>query len=97
MGGAIYILTNKNNTTLYIGVTSDLIARLYEHQTKFNPSSFTARYNLSKLIYFESFHHIEEAISREKYLKGKSRKFKEDLIKSTNPNWKDISDELNDW
>ena len=93
-GGAIYILTNKNNTVLYTGVTSDLRKRLYEHKNKSHPSGFTARYNVSKLVYFEVFSLIEEAIAREKQIKGGSRKKKIQLIDSLNPDWKDLSGEF---
>ena len=89
-GGVVYILTNKNNTTLYVGVTSDLITRVTQHKEKFYKSSFTARYNLMKLVYFETFHSIEEAIQREKQLKAGSRKKKEVLINSINPEWNDL-------
>lgn len=92
-GGAVYILTNKNNTVLYIGVTSDLKKRMYEHQNKLYSSSFTAKYNIDKLVYFESFFSIEEAIAREKQLKNGSRKKKIDLIESINPTWTDLSNE----
>jgi putative endonuclease len=90
----IYILTNKHNTTLYVGVTNNLPARLWEHRTKRNPKCFTARYNIFKLIYFESFDSIEDAIKREKYIKGKKRQWKEDLIKTMNPEWKDLTNEV---
>ena len=93
-GGAIYILTNKNNTVLYIGVTSDLYSRVYEHKTKLYPKSFTARYNIDKLVYFEAFHDIEEAINREKQLKAGSRAKKIKLIESINPEWKDLFEEV---
>lgn len=73
-GGCIYIMTNKNNTTLYTGVTSDLKVRVYQHKTHLFPNSFTAIYKLQKLVYYEIFHNIEEAISREKQIKGGSRK-----------------------
>ena len=96
-GGAVYILTNKNNTTLYIGVTSDLFSRITEHREKKFPKSFTARYNLFKLVYFETYHSIEEAIYREKQLKGGSRKKKEDLINSTNPAWNDLYEDVANW
>ena len=92
-GGYAYIITNKNKTTLYIGVTSSLFERIYEHKNKIYPKSFSARYNLSYLIYYEGFQAIEEAIAREKYLKGKSRKFKEDLINSFNPSWRDLTED----
>jgi putative endonuclease len=87
----IYILTNKYNTTLYIGVTNNLSSLLYEHQTKQDPKSFTARYNIFKLVYFEGFASIVEAIDREKYLKGKSRNWKFERIKTTNPMMEDLS------
>ena len=90
-GGYIYIMTNKHNTTLYIGVTSDLLNRVNEHKNKIYKKSFTARYNIDKLVYYEGFHSIEEAIIREKQLKGGSRKMKENLINKFNPDWKDIS------
>ena len=79
-GGAVYILTNRNHTTLYIGVTSDLYSRLQEHRMRDHPRSFTARYKLYQLVYYELFHSIEEAIAREKQLKGGSRISKEELI-----------------
>ncbi len=95
-GGAVYILTNKNHTTLYVGVTSDLQSRLNEHKLKKYPNSFTARYNLDKLVYYEAFHSIEEAVLREKQIKGGSRKKKEDLIRSINPDWQDLNNKLLD-
>ena len=90
----IYILTNTRNTTLYVGVTNNLPTRLWEHRTKRNPRCFTARYNLSSLVYYETFELITEAIKREKYIKGKSRKWKEELIKTMNPVWRDLTDEV---
>lgn len=81
-GGCIYLLTNKNNTTIYVGVTSDLRNRILENRQKKYPKSFSARYNLNKLVYYETFHSIEEAINREKQIKAGSRKTKEDLINS---------------
>ncbi|WP_370088688.1 GIY-YIG nuclease family protein [Ekhidna sp.] len=96
-GGAVYILTNQSNSTLYVGVTSDLYTRITNHKEKKEPKSFTARYNLNKLVYYESFHSIEEAIAREKQLKGGSRKKKEDLINSVNPKWNDLFDEVAEW
>ena len=93
-GGAIYILTNKNNTVLYTGVTSDLRKRLYEHKNKLYTTSFTKKYNVSKLVYFEAFPLIEEAIAREKQIKGGSRKKKIELINSLNPEWNDLSEQF---
>ena len=64
-GGAVYIMTNAHHTVFYTGVTSDLITRIHQHKTKHYPKSFTARYNITKLVYYEGFHDIEEAIYRE--------------------------------
>ncbi len=88
-GGYIYILTNKNNTVRYTGVTSNLANRLHEHRTGKYITSFTHRYNVTKLVYFEEFISIEEAIFREKQIKAGSRQKKLDLINSFNPEWKD--------
>jgi putative endonuclease len=96
-GGCIYIMTNKLNTTLYTGVTSDLYYRVLEHKEKKYPKGFTARYNLTKLVYYEVFHSIEEAIAREKQIKGGSRNDKEQLINSINLNWNDLFDEVAKW
>ena len=86
-------MTNKNNTVIYIGVTSDLLKRVYQHKTK-TYKGFTAKYNCDKLIYFEEFDAINLAISREKQLKSGNRKRKERLINAENPEWNDLSD---DW
>lgn len=86
----VYILTNKNNTTLYVGVTNDLHRRLYEHQHGCI-EGFTKKYNLHKLVYFEHTFNIEDAIAREKQLKGWTRKKKEALINSINKEWNDLS------
>jgi Predicted endonuclease containing a URI domain len=93
-GGYIYMMTNKNKTTLYIGVTSDLVKRIYEHRNKENPNSFTARYNLDYCVYYEEFADIDTAILREKQLKGWTRKKKDWLINQINPDWKDLSSDL---
>jgi len=90
-------MTNKNNTTLYTGVTSDLKSRVSQHKNNLFPKSFTASYNLHKLVYYEGFHRIEEAITREKQIKAGSRKKKEILINSINPNWNDLYDEILEW
>ncbi len=95
-GGSIYMMTNEFNTVIYIGVTSDLLSRISEHKNKKYLGSFTSRYKISKLIYYETFHDIEEAIAREKQLKGGSRKKKVALIESMNPKWEDLYDKL-DW
>ena len=93
-GGFVYIITNQSNDVLYTGVTSALRARIFEHRTKFYPKSFTARYNCDKIVWFEFFLRIEEAIEREKQIKAGSRKAKESLINSSNPTWKDLWDEI---
>ena len=86
----IYILTNKYNKVLYIGVTSNLIKRIFEHKSKTDLKSFTAKYNLNKLVYYESSEDIVSAIEREKYLKHKTRNSKIQLIQNMNPNFKDL-------
>ena len=96
-GGVTYITTNSNNSTLYCGVTSDLRNRIVEHMTKIYPRSFSARYNLNKLVYYESFSTIEAAIAHEKYIKGKKRSWKNELIYKTNPNWLNLWEEIKDW
>ena len=84
MSGYTYILFNKRNGTLYIGVTSNLVKRVYEHKNKL-VDGFTKKYNIDKLGYYEIFDDIEEAIIREKKLKGASRKKKLELIEMNNP------------
>ncbi len=88
---AIYFMTNKNNTVLYIGVTSDLIKRVYQHKIKAY-KGFTEKYNCDKLVYFEVFSNINEAVLREKQLKKGNRKRKNDLVNQTNPEWEDLSE-----
>ncbi len=94
--GFIYIITNKNNTVLYIGVTSNLPQRIEEHKQKRYENSFSARYNLNKLVYYEQFQMIGDAIGREKQLKAGNRATKEKLINSINPNWNDLYEEIID-
>lgn len=89
-GGYIYILTNKSHKTLYVGVTNCLKRRVSEHKRKIHPNSFTARYNVSKLVYYEVFDRIEAAIAREKQLKAGNRARKLDLINKFNPHWEEI-------
>ena len=91
--GYIYILTNKNNTVLYTGVTSNLAKRIYEHKNHI-VDGFSKKYNLEKLVYYELFQDITLAIQREKQIKAGTRKKKEGLINSINPNWNDLSEEL---
>ena len=86
---AIYIMTNKRNGTLYTGVTSDLVRRVYEHKSK-ETVGFTSKYNCVLLVYYELYDKIYEAITREKQLKGGSRKKKISLIEKLNPSWLDL-------
>ncbi|MCT4575177.1 MAG: GIY-YIG nuclease family protein [Alphaproteobacteria bacterium] len=90
----VYIVTNKNNTVLYTGITSNLIQRIYKHKDRTYDNSFTKRYNVDKLVYFEVFGDIELAILREKEIKGFLRSKKEELINKTNPNWHDMYGEI---
>jgi len=90
--GFVYILANDNNSVLYTGVTSNLKDRLIQHKHKKRSNSFTARYNLRKLVYYERLQTIGEAIKREKQIKGGSRRKKIDLINSMNPEWNDLSE-----
>jgi putative endonuclease len=94
MKGFVYIMTNDNNTVLYTGVTSDIRDRVIKHIEKKYPGSFTARYNIRKLVYFERFDNVGKAIKREKQIKAGSRKKKLDLINSRNPEWRDLIIEL---
>jgi putative endonuclease len=91
----VYILTNKRHTVLYVGVTNDLIGRLWDH--RHGPPSlhrFTSRYNVTELVYYEQFGSIIEAIAREKQIKSWSRAKKEKLITEHNPTWVDLSREF---
>ena len=90
-------MTNKTNTVLYTGVTSELYIKIGQHRERLDPKSFTARYKVWKLVYSEGFHFIEEAIHREKQIKGGSREKKEKLINSMNPEWKDLYNEVLSW
>ena len=92
----IYLLTNLNNTVIYTGVTNDLERRIYEHKEKLNPDSFSAKYKLCKLVYYEVFEDINLAIKREKQIKGGSRQSKVNLIESGNEFWIDLYRELFD-
>ena len=85
----IYILTNDNNSTLYIGVTSNLVQRIYEHKNK-QIKGFSSKYNLNKLVYFEQLEDMDSAILREKRLKKWNREWKNRLINELNPSWKDL-------
>jgi putative endonuclease len=90
---AIYIMTNHHNTTLYTGVTSDLIKRVYQHKNKFI-KGFSQKYNCNKLVYYELHLDMYCAISREKQIKAGPRKKKIELVEKTNPEWKDLYDSI---
>jgi len=87
------MMTNRTNRVIYTGVTSDLLKRVYEHKEKLI-EGFTNKYNVTKLVYYEVFNDIENAIIREKQIKAGSRRKKVDLIKDMNPELKDLYDEL---
>lgn len=93
-GGAVYIMSSVNKRILYVGVSSDLKGRVWEHKDKKYPNSFTAKYNCVLLVYYRRFDSIEDAIVEEKRIKGGNRKQKEDLINSMNNNWIDLYDQL---
>ncbi len=89
----VYILTSKRNKTLYVGVTNDIIRRVFEHKQK-KIDGFTKKYNVNKLVYFEETDDIYAAIYREKQLKWWKRKWKLDLIETMNPDWNDLFYEI---
>jgi putative endonuclease len=93
-GGFIYIMTNPKNTVLYTGVTSRLKERVWEHKTKHYQTSFTSKYQINKLVYYEEFNSIQDAISREKQIKAGSRERKIKLVESLNPDWKDLFEDF---
>ena len=89
-----YIMSNKNRTTFYVGVTNDLERRVFEHVTSFKPDSFTSKYNLFDLVYYETLSDISKAIDRETQLKNWHRQWKINLIKTVNPEMKKFSRRL---
>jgi len=89
-GGYVYILASKKRGTLYIGVTSDLVARIYQHKTEYQ-EGFTKQHNVKILVWFESFPTIEEAIQQEKRLKKWNRLWKIELIEQSNPEWLELN------
>ncbi len=93
----VYIMFNKRNGTLYVGVTNDVVRRVHEHKTKVSPKSFTAKYGCNKLGYYEEFNYVNDALEREKKLKSGSRKNKIALIESINPDWLDLSEQDMFW
>ncbi|HQV65123.1 MAG TPA: GIY-YIG nuclease family protein [Candidatus Paceibacterota bacterium] len=88
----VYILANDRNGTIYIGITSNLEKRIREHKTKVYEQSFTSKYEINKLVYYESTENAESAVTREKQLKNWKRNWKIDLIEKVNPQWKDLSE-----
>ena len=96
-GSYIYMLTNYTNNVLYIGVTSELYFRIKEHKEKKYPTSFTSKYNCNKLVFYEYFTSIEEAIHREKQLKKWKRNWKITLIENFNPFWEDLTIKIIDY
>ena len=91
--GYIYIITSTNNKVLYIGVTNNLIRRIYEHKNKM-VKGFSKTYNLNKLVYYEQYPTIQQAIEREKQLKTWHRPWKNRLINKLNPSWRDLYEEI---
>ena len=90
----VYILASATNYTVYIGVTSDLVRRVYEHREHLDQHSFTSKYDVYKLVYFEQTNDVKVALEREKQLKGWRRSKKNALIESMNPEWKDLYPDL---
>ena len=86
----VYILTNKYYTVLYTGVTSDLLRRIYEHKNHLNNDSFTEKYNVTRLVYFEETSDVKAALEREKQIKSWNRDRKTALIMENNPHWEDL-------
>ncbi|MEA1958514.1 MAG: GIY-YIG nuclease family protein [Chloroflexota bacterium] len=89
----IYMMTNKNNSVLYTGVTNDLKRKAYEHKQKF-VEGFTKKYNVTRLVYYEICDDAESAIFKEKQIKGWPRKKKDDLVNSMNPEWRDLYEDI---
>ena len=90
----VYILASVTNVTLYIGVTNDLLRRVYQHKNDMDPDSFSAKYKTHKLVYFEQTADVKSALEREKQLKGWRRSKKNALIETMNPQWKDLYSEI---
>ena len=90
VGGYVYMMTNKNKTVLYVGLTNNLVRRVEEHKSHFVKGSFTDRYNCEYCVYYEEFSNIVAAIQREKEIKRLSRKNKEKLINALNLEWKEL-------
>ena len=90
----VYILANETNVAVYTGVTNDLYRRVYEHKAHIDKDSFTAKYNITKLVFFESTNDVKSTIEREKQIKKWNRGRKNKLISSFNPQWRDLYDDI---
>ena len=90
----VYILSNVTNVAIYTGVTNDLVRRVYEHKHNADPGSFTAKYNIHKLVYYEAASDVRSAIAREKQIKGWTRVKKNALIEQMNPQWIDLYESI---
>ena len=90
----VYILTNATGVAIYVGVTNDLVRRMYEHRNQLDPDSYTAKYNIHKLVYYEYTGDVRAAIEREKQIKGWNRARKNKLVESRNPQWKDLYESI---
>jgi len=90
----VYILASKRNGTIYIGVTNNLYSRSFRHKLKQNKNSFTARHNVTRLVYYETYAYIQDAIKREKQLKKWNRQWKIELIEKNNPTWRDLFEDM---
>src|SRR6187431_2856036 len=91
----VYILASKKNGTLYIGVTNSIERRVEEHKNKFNSNSFTEKYKVNLLVYYETFQYIDKEILREKQIKKWNRQWKINLIEEENKDWRDLSENWN--
>ncbi|MEO9870249.1 GIY-YIG nuclease family protein [Ekhidna sp.] len=87
----VYILTNYSKTVLYTGMTNDIERRIFEHKQKLDPKSFTRKYQVDQLMWFETHNDVNEAIKREKLIKKWKRQWKVELIEKENPKWEDLS------
>ena len=96
-GGCVYMMSNSYNTVVYVGVTSDLVSRVIQHKEKMYPKSFTAKYNCSKLVYYNCYHTIEEAKAEELRIKGGNRARKNEMINSMNESWSDLLEVIKNW
>jgi len=92
----IYILANNTNVAIYIGITNNLVRRVWEHKNNAHPNGFTARYNIHKLVYYEVFDDSYNAITREKQLKSWNRKRKNMLVTEFNPQWRDLYEDISE-